>query len=52
MLMVTWPEQRISRREVSTWGFTPVYGTNWGIEVFFKRYFGNFSFHVRYCGII
>ena len=28
-----------------------VYGTNCGIEVFFKRYFGNFSFHVRYCGI-
>ena len=25
-----------------------VYGTNCGIEVFFKRYFGNFSFHVRY----
>ena len=22
MLMVTWPEQRVSRREVSTWGFT------------------------------
>ena len=29
-----------------------VYGTNCGIEVFFKRHFGNFSFHVRYCGII
>ena len=29
-----------------------VYGTNCCIEVFFKRYFGNFSFHVRYCGII
>ena len=21
-------------------------------EVFFKRYFGNFGFHVPYCGII
>ena len=23
-----------------------------GIELFFKRYFGNFDFNVRYCGII
>ena len=29
-----------------------VYGINCGIEVFFNRYFDNFSFHVRYCGII
>ena len=24
----------------------------YGIEPFFKRYFGNFDFRVRYCGII
>ena len=23
-----------------------------GIELFFMRYFGNFNFNVRYCGII
>ena len=23
-----------------------------GIDIFFKRYFGNFDFSVRYCGII
>ena len=23
-----------------------------GIELVFKRYFGNFDFNVRYCGII
>ena len=23
-----------------------------GIELFFKRYFGNFDFNVRYCGFI
>ena len=27
-------------------------GTYCGIELFFKRYFGNFDFNVRYCGII
>ena len=24
----------------------------YGIELFFKQYFGNFDFNVRYCGII
>ena len=24
----------------------------YGIELFFKRYFGNFDFNMRYCGII
>ena len=47
--MVTWPEQRVSRREVSTWGFTVLISR---IGFFFKRYFGNFGFRVRYCGII
>ena len=29
-----------------------VYAWYCGIELFFERYFGNFYFNVRYCGII
>ena len=37
--------QNTETSERGTWGFTV-------LSFFFKRYFGNFDFNVRYCGII